>query len=702
MNRAAQQRTAVRRLMTVLSESPIASDTQQMVVEEARRLTEAATAALCLLADGREMLDFVAVAGENADDIVGLRIRVADSLSEAALTSGEPILIDGRTPLETGDLFAAVEDDDLTAGKRERGKGKNQAPAPDARTPTPANHSSPRSAAVVPIWQEGRVIGTLTALNKTGDGGIPVRVFDAEDLDALTLLAEFAAHAAQVHATNRIAREQARELAVLYDAARTVASSLNIQQVMESVLIAICAHLEYHSATLFLMNDERTHLFIAADRGLTEDEREVQLAVERGLPAWVLEAGLPRLVADTDAEPDFEDVSERARALSALYAPIRSRDETHGMILVTSLQRHAYRETDLKLLSAVAMQAGIAIENAWLYEDAQRQAEEATALYDLSQHVNATLHLDRVLNFVADSVLNLLKVDKFALLLYNAKENRLVPRLTRNIAEEAFQDVRPRIGEGIAGWVYEWQTPQAVADVAADARNRAAPIDQAGVASTLCVPMHVGEEVIGVIHAMSGRRRLFTVAEMELLYTIANQAAVAVANATLYQDARLKSSEMRRYFRRVAHAIGSALDAQDLPQLLADLAVEIMRADRCAVYRIEGEELRLEATSHFRAATPPDAVVPMGEGLSGWVAKRGQSLILSDLHADPRSQAHPWLSRDRLTSYLAVPLKAGRRAVGVIEIYAQEAREFTREEAQLLSTFARRARLAEKIAQETG
>ena len=699
MNRAAQQRNAVRRMMAVLSESLIASDAQQMVVEEARRLTEAATAALCLLADGREMLDFVAVSGENADDIVGLKIRVADSLSESVLASGEPVLIDGRTPVETGDLFAVEED--FPPEKREKGKGRSPFPTPNTQHPIPNTHSSPRSAAVVPIWQDGRVVGTLTALNKTGDGGIPIRVFDVDDLDALTLLAEFAAHAAQVHATNRTAREQARELAVLYDAARTVASSLNIQQVMESVLIAICAHLEYHSATLFLMNDERTHLFIAADRGLTEDEREVQLAVERGIPAWVLEAGLPRLIADTDAEPDFEDVSERARALSALYAPIRSREETHGMILVTSLQRHAYRETDLKLLSAVAMQAGIAIENAWLYEDAQRQAEEATALYDLSQHVNATLHLDRVLNFVADSVLNLLKVDKFALLLYDAKENRLAPRLTRNVDEEAFKSVRPRIGEGIAGWVYEWQTPQAVADVAADARNRAAPIDQAGVASTLCVPMHVGEEVIGVIHAMSGRRRLFTVAEMELLYTIANQAAVAVVNATLYQDARLKSHEMRRYFRRVAHAIGAALDEQDLPQLLADLAVEIMRADRCAVYRIEGEELRLESTSRFRASTPPDSVVPMGAGLCGWVAKRGQALILSDLHADPRSQAHPWLSRDRLTSYLAVPLKAGRRAVGVIEIYAQESREFTREEAQLLSTFARRARLAEKIAQET-
>ena len=693
MNRAAQQRAAVRRLMNLLSASPIASEIQQMIVEEARRLTEAATAALCLLAEEREMLDFVAVAGENADDIVGLRIRVADSLSENVLATGESVLVDGRNALETGDLFA------LQGEAIQNSKSRIQNPyVPKSKIQNP--QTSPRSAAVVPVRRDGRLIGTLTALNKTGDGAVPVPAFDADDLDTLNLLAEFAALAAQVHLTARTAREQSRELAVLYDAARTVASSLNVQQVMESVLTAVCAHLEHHTATLFLINDDRTHLFIAADRGLTEDEREVQLAVDRGLPASVLESGVPRLVPDTDAEPGFEDISERARALSALYAPIRSRDETRGLILVTSLQRDAYRDADLKLLSAVAMQAGIAIENAWLYEDAQRQAEEAAALYDLSQHVNATLHLDRVLNFVADSVLNLLKVDKFALLLYDPKEERLAPRLTRNTSGETLTLPHPKVGEGIAGWVYEWQTPQAVADVAADSRNRAAPIDQAGVASTLCVPMHVGEEVIGVIHAMSGRRRLFTVAEMELLYTIANQAAVAVFNATRYQDARSKSREMRRYFRRVAHAIGSALDEQDLPRLLADLAVEIMRADRCAVYRVDGDALRLQAASHFRAATPPDSMAPLGAGLCGWVAKRGQSLILSDLNADPRSRFHAWLSRDRLSSYLAVPLKAERRVVGVIEIYAQEPRDFTREEALLLSTFSRRARLAEKIAQE--
>ena len=122
-------------------------------------------------------------------------------------------------------------------------------------------------------------------------------------------------------------------------------------------------------------------------------------------------------------------------------------------------------------------------------------------------------------------------------------------------------NTRPRIGEGIAGWVYEWQTPQAVSDVAADARNRSAPIDQAGRRVHAVRPdAGRGRRAWRDLHAMSSKRRLFTVAEMELLYTIANQAAFAVVNAIMYQEARSKSHEMRRYFRRVAQAIGSAVE----------------------------------------------------------------------------------------------------------------------------------------------
>jgi GAF domain-containing protein len=666
------QRQAFRRITRAVAARRSASDALALIAQEARALTGAARVAIGLRADSGTLLDFVAVAGDEADQVTGLQIRVDDSLAEEVLRTGQPSL--------------------LRAGEGASGGGSETASV--ASSPTRLLAPSP-SAAVVPISRDGSVLGALFALNK--EGGAP---FTEDDLNLLSLFAEQVTLAVASGEMARTCAEQARELAVLYDAAQTVSGSLNVQDVLNSVLDAVCQHLEHHAAVLFLLNDERTHLFIAADRGLTDDDREFQLAADGRVTAGVLESGQPLLITDTNAEPDFESVGAGAHTRSAMIAPIRSRDDTLGLVIVTSMQPGAYSPNDLKMLSAVAAQAGIAISNAWLYEDATRRAEEATALYDLSQHVNATLHLDRVFQFVADSVLNLLKVDKFALLLLDRREERLVTRISRGVNPESFGAISPRVGEGIAGWVFEWMTPQAVADVAADARNRTAPIHQEGVVSTICVPMAMGDEVIGVLLAMSSRRRLFTVAEMELLYTIANQAAVAIVNAMLYQDARSKSTEMRRYIHRIARALGSALEAQDVPLLLADLAVEVMRADRCAIYRLDGETVRLHATSHFRATAPPDSALPLGEGLTGWVAKRGKALTVESLADDPRARAHAWLSRERLASYLAVPLKISRRTVGVVEIYTQEPRAFSEDEVKLLTQFARRARVAERLEME--
>jgi GAF domain-containing protein len=677
MNKAAQQRAAVRRLTGALAGQSHIREYNQVVVEEALRLTGASTAALCLLIDGDERMDFVAAAGDKAQQILGLRIRIADSVAERAIASGAALMLDSSELAQTGDLFAAS--DDGAHGLSDR---------------TGTGNAALRSAAVAPIKAAGRAIGTLIVQNKTG--GEAGAVFDEGDLDSLAMLAEFAALGRETAQNTARACDQSRELAVLYHAAQTVAGNLNVQQVLESVLAALCSHIEYHSAVLLLLNDERTHLFIAAERGLSEDDREIQFSVESPPYAHCLSSGEARIGSLTGAADEAAEDAERMPALSTIIAPIKSRHDIHGLLQVTSLQRDAYDDGDLRMAAAVGMQAGIAIENAWLYEDAQRQAEQSTALYELSQHVNGTLNLDSVLTFVADSAMKLLNVEKFALLLVDRDNERLTPRLCRGIDAAAFQGYRPGIGEGIPGWVYEWQTPQAVANVSADPRDHGAALERFGVASVLCVPMHVNDDVIGILMAMTSRRRLFTVGEMELLYTISNQAAVAIFNALQYRLARTRSHEMSRYFRRIAHALGSSFDG-NLPQVISDLAVEIMRADRCAIYVQRAEQLHLSASSRFRAGSTPESTVQIGHGLAGWVARRGQSLVLTDVHDDGRAKGSAAVHRDHLASYLGLPLKAERRIAGVIEIYSQQPREFTREEVQLLSTFVRRARLAERL-----
>ena len=470
------------------------------------------------------------MAGADAADILGQTVRVEDALA-------------GRTAL-TGEVFLTHNPD------------PSQAETDTADPTVAAVGVGVRSAMVVPLYLDGRPAGALTVLNRRDEGA-----FSGGDLLRLQTLAGLAAQALRVDGLKRQAAQKQQERDILFRAAQTTSSSLNVQDVLTNVLGAVSGSMDMSAGAVYLLNDERTRLYIGAHRGLAEEDQDRQLPADGAAQAArALASGQPLRLNDVE-EDGTEDLPLPGMR-SLLLAPMVARSIPEGLLVVGSRQPGAYSAADASLLSAVASQAAVALENAWLYEDATRRAQEAAALYELSQSVGATLNLNRMIHFVADSVLALLHVDKFALFLYDPATDGLEIKVSRNIRRETAQAMKPRMGEGIAGWVLEFETPTAVQDVGADHRNRSCPIDGEGVTSLVSVPLQSGDHVIGVLHAMSSRRRLFTVGEMELLYTIANQTGAAIANARMYDEARQKSEEIRKGVQRIARALGSSLDGQ--------------------------------------------------------------------------------------------------------------------------------------------
>lgn len=631
-----------------------------VVAEKACLLTGAASAAVSLLNPSRTLLDFAAVAGADAAEIVGQTVRAEDALA-------------GRTAL-TGEVYlchhpeAADGNPDFAAGV------------------------GVQSAIVVPIYLSGTPSGAVSILNRTNG-----EAFTGVDLLCLQTLAGLAAQALQTDGLKRLAAQKQSERDILFRAAQTTSSSLNVQDVLGSILLSVVGSMEMTAGAVFLLNDERTRLYIGADRGLTGDDQDRQLpAVGTGHAARALASGLPLRLSDLDTDADTDLPLPEMRSL--LLAPMVARSVPEGLLVVGSRQPGAYTEADASLLSAVASQAAVALENAWLYEDATRRAQEAAALYELSQAVGATLNLNRVIHFVADSVLTLLHVDKFALFLFNSAAGCLEIKASRNLGPDTADTMKPRLGEGIAGWVLEFETPTAVQDVSADHRNRSCPIDGEGVKSLVSVPLQSGDHVIGVLHALSSRRRLFTVGEMELLYTIANQVGAAVANAQMYEDARQKSEEIRKGVRRIARALGSSLDGRQTAQTIADLALEMTGADRGLLFSFDSQgNLAAQAAASFKsplAALPTISLADAGRGpetATAYVARRGRSLTIEDFGKDTRFVLPAFAARERVTGYLGVPLKLGKEVLGVLEVYTREPRRFTADEIRLLITFASQA-----------
>lgn len=656
------ERQALIRVLSAVGARRQASEAYKDIAEELRALLGAGTVAVGLSTPGSDAMDFVAVAGRDPAEIVGLRVAAEDTLADPALRYGRAMLL-----------------------------------KPDTR-------AGVRTGAIAPIITPTGIVGAIIAVDRDQ----PAQ-FEEVDLSTLALFAGAAGLVVECDRATRTLSEKERELAALYDAAHTITSTVNLPAVLESVLDAINQHVPVQTAAVYLLNDERTHLFITAERGLSDEEREVQLAADAGIAGEVLASNEPRVIHDIGDDPDLGTLSPSSRTRSLMVAPITSAGGSdslagpsglagaHGLLIVTSAQPAAYRDDDLRLLRAVATQAGIAIQNATLFEDATRRAEASNALFTFSQTVGATLQTSEVLGCVADTAVSLLEVDKIAVMLMDHRDGRLRPSLVRGLDESSFSRFRPRSGEGIAGWVYAWSCPTAVADVAADARNRSAPIHQEGAVSCICVPIGSGETVQGVLLVMSSRRRLFTVAEMEMLYTIANQASLAMVNATAYQRAQERTLAMRRYFRRFASAIGSSIERAHMLQLVTDVALDVMEADRCAIYRLDGEVLALQADSRLQGRCPPDASLRIGEGLTGAVAGTGHILTVSPVSEDARAAAHAWHAREQVASYIGLPLKAGRRVTGVLELMTSKPRTFAPDEVRLISQFILRARLGERL-----
>lgn len=648
-----------------------------LVARKACLLTSCASATVALLDDTREIIEFAAAWGDDANDLAGSRVRASDTLAGNTARTGEPYWA----------FRPEVEADD---------KG--------------GSLSFVHSAAVVPIFLNGQPVGAVAALHKTNR--LP---FDGADLMTLSTLAASASVVIGSQAVRAERAQHKRELDVLYEAVRNVSGALSAPDVLRVVVEQVAGQMESSAVVVWLVSDDRTHLNIAEDEGLTPDEREIVLpaaaqpASSAGWVSALLRQTRPVFLRFVGGEGEDKLPSSTGRgdfwtcespfpaltARSGLACPIRSGDTVRGFVMVLSVQAPGvYQAPDAKLLAALASQAAVALENADLYEDATRREREAAALYDLSQTVTASLPLPDVMRSVAETVLRLLAVDTFVLFLHDPPTDKLRIHSERNAPPGLRDQYAPLVGQGVPGWVMEFETPASVPDVTRDPRNSSAPLNTEGIASLIAAPLQIGSATIGVLCAMTFQPRAFTVAEMELAYTIANQAALAIENARIRETVRQNESQNRKFFSRLARALNAAHDPNDAPRQIVSQALDVMEADRCALWAVRAEDNALEKTAHLGFRTQSDGVEQSifsanASTPAGWIARNNHVLVIENVNTDDRfAHSYDKPAQGTVAAYLGVPVRLGGRVVGVLELFTRRRRKWKAEEERLLLSFA--------------
>jgi len=221
--------------------------------------------------------------------------------------------------------------------------------------------------------------------------------------------------------------------------------------------------------------------------------------------------------------------------------------------------------------------------------------EQIKALSKISKAITSDLYLDDILRLIVTVTAEVLGSNICSLMLIDEKTNELVVRATQSISEEYNRKPPLKIGEGIAGKVAQENKPIVVKDVTKEKEYKHKDIaKKEGLSSLLCVPMSVKGKVIGVINCYTPKPYNFSDEEIEVLTTIANQAAVAIENTQLSVKSKVIQEELETR-KRTERTKGILMRDESLTEEQAYLKIRKYSMDNRKTMREVAEAIILAA-----------------------------------------------------------------------------------------------------------
>ena len=172
-------------------------------------------------------------------------------------------------------------------------------------------------------------------------------------------------------------------------------------------------------------------------------------------------------------------------------------------------------------------------------------AEKIEALSKISKAISSDLYLEDILKLIVTVTAQVMNSKICSLMLLDEKEEELIIRATQSISEEYNKKPPLKVGEGIAGKVVKENRAITVFNVTQKAEYKYKDIaKKEGLKSLLCAPLSIKGRTFGVINCYTSRPHKFSKMEIDVLTTVANQAAIAIENTELMVKTRVIREEL--------------------------------------------------------------------------------------------------------------------------------------------------------------
>jgi PAS domain S-box-containing protein len=398
------------------------------------------------------------------------------------------------------------------------------------------------------------------------------------------------------------------------------------------------------------------------------------------------------------------DEDEFRKALQEV--PVMSKEQFYKVsqalfLLANELSLKAYQNIQ---------QARFITERKRAEEALKRRASQLALLGDVGGKIAAVLDLASVLDRAAHLVQESFGYHHVALFTVDRQQGVLIMKARAGRFASLFPpNHRIRLGQGMVGWAGLHGEKLLANDVRAELRYINFAPDVIHTRSELCVPIRVGEETVGVLDAQSPHFDAFDENDALVMETLADQIAVAIENARLYEAVQRELTERRRAeetLRRrnqelvarnvIATTLGQSFDLDHILHATLDALLEVIGMSAGWIHLLDENEgaLSLVAQRGFSQAMVEEAkTMQLGMGITGQVARSGQRIVLDDARQDPRNVLET-SRQEELRALVAVPIKAKDNVLGVLGVFSRDPHPPSLHEVDLITSVGHQIGLA--------
>ncbi len=602
----------------------------------------------------------------------------------------------------------------------------------------------------VPIIYQDRVIGVLSVMSAER------REFSS---DEMMLLVGLAGQAAVALENARLFQERERRIAQLMTINRmstTVNATFDLDEVLLALHHSISEVLDttwsfiglYEEPRLDITDSQVRMRVVRSDGNVALSNRSV-LIDGRGLIDYVVLKYEPLLLQDheelrshltdwgagtADSEIDSAEFSGLDEPfISWLGVPILQGGHVLGIINVQSYRDAAYDEDDQRFLSTIASQAGTAISNAQLFSERERRLRELSVLKDIGSAISSNMDPQVVLENLRYELGQAVDVSTSLFGLYDEKTDTLSAPVCYDRGKPvAFSPMK--IASDASSWVIRNLQPlllhtieqgrqiglsdfdEVEQDEAQPASEQAPDTALPVAQSFLVVPIMSGDTVLGVINLRSYSSYAFDQDDLRFVFTVANQAAVTIANIYLFIERGRRIEELAT-FNEVSRALSATTSFEDLPELIyrqtsrlldtSNFSMALLREGYVdfPIFYENGTAHQIEATVAENGLRYGDYLFPsalstryQGEALAVLIQQvtvQREPLLVQGIDTpegewiiDAEQLAQRNNDQDRPHLWLGAPMIVADKVVGVIAVQSYEQYTYTPDSARLLSTIA--------------